>query len=513
MYLSIILIPLLGSIFSGLFGRKLGAQGSQFITTFGLILTCIFSFIAFYEVGLSNSAVSLDLFSWIDSEYFLVKWGFTFDSLTVLFAGFFSIKGTEAVLVLIQLYKKIFIQKFLICWLKYSSFQFISLKRFPFNYPFRVNKIFGLNKGMNYSTIKDIDLNNEKSSLDSNFLEWFVGFSDAESCLIINRLLKKDNFTISKFSFMFKIALHNFLKGVRFVCSTPNMFPPSTLNPNWVTGFVDAEGSFIITVRGQKGPLGWRVSPIFTIHLHNKDLHLLYKFQSFFKVGNVHTSKKSASFTVERIEDIVNVIIPHFKEYPLQSAKSIDFNLWSKCVEIINNKEHLTFSGLKKIVRFKSALNKGLPEYLINSFPDVMERPTFKVSTEPLNPYWISGFTEGDGSFFISISEKTNQVRMFYSIKLNNREAPLILKIQEYFKGIGSIVHDNYNNLVQYNIASIKNINETIIPQFDTYRFYGNKLTNYIIWKEILMLVNSKAHLTVEGLDKIRDLKSTLNQW
>lgn len=208
MYLSIILIPLLGSIFSGLFGRKLGAQGSQFITTFGLILTCIFSFIAFYEVGLSNSAVSLDLFSWIDSEYFLVKWGFTFDSLTVLFAGFFSIKGTEAVLVLIQLYKKIFIQKFLICWLKYSSFQFISLKRFPFNYPFRVNKIFGLNKGMNYSTIKDIDLNNEKSSLDSNFLEWFVGFSDAESCLIINRLLKKDNFTISKFSFMFKIALH-----------------------------------------------------------------------------------------------------------------------------------------------------------------------------------------------------------------------------------------------------------------------------------------------------------------
>ena len=38
MYLSIILIPLIGSIFAGMFGRKLGAQGSQFITTFGLIL-------------------------------------------------------------------------------------------------------------------------------------------------------------------------------------------------------------------------------------------------------------------------------------------------------------------------------------------------------------------------------------------------------------------------------------------------------------------------------------------
>jgi NADH-ubiquinone oxidoreductase chain 5 len=83
MYLSIILIPLVGSIFAGLFGRKLGAQGSQFITTFGLIVTCLLSFTAFYEVGLNQSSVSVDLFSWIDSEYFLVKWGFTFDSLTV----------------------------------------------------------------------------------------------------------------------------------------------------------------------------------------------------------------------------------------------------------------------------------------------------------------------------------------------------------------------------------------------------------------------------------------------
>src|SRR5690349_23757909 len=83
MYLSIVLIPLLGSIFAGLFGRKLGAQGSQFITTFGLIVTCLLSFTAFYEVGLNQSPVSIDLFSWIDSEYFSVNWGFTFDSLTV----------------------------------------------------------------------------------------------------------------------------------------------------------------------------------------------------------------------------------------------------------------------------------------------------------------------------------------------------------------------------------------------------------------------------------------------
>ncbi|GAA5121458.1 hypothetical protein GCM10023339_38360 [Alloalcanivorax gelatiniphagus] len=70
---------------------------------------------------------------------------------------------------------------------------------------------------------------------------------------------------------------------------------------------------------------------------------------------------------------------------------------------------------------------------------------------------------------------------MFFSIKLNNRETPLILRIQEFFKFIGSITQDTTNNLVQYNVASIKNINELVIPQFDTYGFCGNKLTNYLI--------------------------------
>lgn len=90
----------------------------------------------------------------------------------------------------------------------------------------------------------------------------------------------------------------------------------------------------------------------------------MYKIQSFFKVGRVHESKKSVCFMVEKFEDLVNVIVPHFKKYPLQSEKSIDFYLWSKCIEIMASKEHLTLQGLKEIVRFKSALNKGLPEYL-----------------------------------------------------------------------------------------------------------------------------------------------------
>lgn len=85
MYLSIIVLPFLGSILSGFLGRKVGVQGSQFISCLCLFLSAIFSTFAFYEVGLGASPVSINLGSWIDSEIMQVSWEFLFDQLSVVF--------------------------------------------------------------------------------------------------------------------------------------------------------------------------------------------------------------------------------------------------------------------------------------------------------------------------------------------------------------------------------------------------------------------------------------------
>jgi NADH-ubiquinone oxidoreductase chain 5 len=62
MYLSIITLPLLGSIVSGFFGRKVGVSGAQFITCLGVISTTILSIIIFFEAGFNNILVSLQFF-------------------------------------------------------------------------------------------------------------------------------------------------------------------------------------------------------------------------------------------------------------------------------------------------------------------------------------------------------------------------------------------------------------------------------------------------------------------
>ncbi len=83
MYLTILLLPFLGSFISGFMGRKLGVSGAHLITSTSIILSSILATVAFYEVGLCGSPVSINLNNWIDSGFMSISWEFLFDSLTV----------------------------------------------------------------------------------------------------------------------------------------------------------------------------------------------------------------------------------------------------------------------------------------------------------------------------------------------------------------------------------------------------------------------------------------------
>ena len=83
MYLSILILPLLGSFVSGFLGRKIGVTGAHIITCTCLILSSILATLAFYEVGICGSSVIINLGTWIDSEIMSISWEFLIDSLTV----------------------------------------------------------------------------------------------------------------------------------------------------------------------------------------------------------------------------------------------------------------------------------------------------------------------------------------------------------------------------------------------------------------------------------------------
>lgn len=86
--------------------------------------------------------------------------------------------------------------------------------------------------------------------------------------------------------------------------------PINSLNPWFITGFTDAEGSFMIHLEKDK----WRIRPTFQIKLNIRDLSLLKTIKIFFKnVGSINISSKECIYKVRSLKEVA-IIISHFNK-------------------------------------------------------------------------------------------------------------------------------------------------------------------------------------------------------
>jgi NADH-ubiquinone oxidoreductase chain 5 len=106
MYVLLVCLPLMGFVFSSLFGRYIGARGAGLLTTTLLALSTLLSSIVFYEVGLCGSSCAIHLSPWFYCEILDISWGFLFDSLTAV-----MLVVVNSVSVLVHLYSIAYISE------------------------------------------------------------------------------------------------------------------------------------------------------------------------------------------------------------------------------------------------------------------------------------------------------------------------------------------------------------------------------------------------------------------
>ena len=80
----IVLLPLLGAIIAGFFGRLIGDRVSMYLTSGLLLVSAVLSCIVFYDVAFAHNARVTELFTWIDSGSFEVSWALKVDTLTAV---------------------------------------------------------------------------------------------------------------------------------------------------------------------------------------------------------------------------------------------------------------------------------------------------------------------------------------------------------------------------------------------------------------------------------------------
>jgi hypothetical protein len=99
-----------------------------------------------------------------------------------------------------------------------------------------------------------------------------------------------------------------------------------------------------------------------------------------------------------------------------------------------------------------------------------------------------------------------------FSIQLHIKDLSLLELFKSYFKvGTLKIKKNKDNTTVIYSIQSVKDILAVIIPHFDKYPLLTKKRADYILFKQIIYLMNDSKHLTKEGLKEIVSIKASMN--
>jgi hypothetical protein len=144
-------------------------------------------------------------------------------------------------------------------------------------------------------------------------------------------------------------------------------------------------------------------------------------------------------------------------------------------------------------------------------------------SSNILESWWLAGFTEADGCFYVQIlaprkHRRTHEIRVQYKFSL--RENQILFQLKEIF---GSSV---YKRTHSYHSTGGENIEKKITYYWSSTTFeaaykvcsyfqknslQGSKWISFQKWCHILLLVKNKVHFTPEGLQTIKQLKKSMN--
>lgn len=130
-------------------------------------------------------------------------------------------------------------------------------------------------------------------------------------------------------------------------------------NPNWLAGFASGEGCFHVSIYQASSGLRFKITARFQLTQHTRDEQLIKSLIEYLDCGKIYIKRETVDFVVTKRSDLIGKIFPFFSKYPIQGVKYQDFEDFVKVVSLLEQKSHLTQTGLDQIREIKSGMNRG----------------------------------------------------------------------------------------------------------------------------------------------------------
>ena len=298
--------------------------------------------------------------------------------------------------------------------------------------------------------------------------------------------------------------------------------PESSINSNfleWFIGLCEAESNFLIRTRKNENKEVSGFEFVFRITLHRDDKKVLEYIKNTLGCGRLNTERDVIIFSISQLKDIETVLIPLFDKFTLNTTKYLDYLYFKKAFFMFRDRKSsgLTSQELNlNILNLKEGMNSKrtnfvLPEdhnivitgnYLVGllegdgSFYLNKQDMTARVSlvTTTVNKLVLEKIREfilgllDEHSYMLGSTTKLVNISV-HAKKVQNDKRPIsILEI--------------------YQIDFICNV---LIPYLDSIKFITKKYHDYLDFKVIALLILEGKYLTNKGKELIIKLGDSMN--
>ncbi|MBF8280799.1 MAG: Homing endonuclease LAGLIDADG/HNH [Candidatus Magasanikbacteria bacterium] len=145
-----------------------------------------------------------------------------------------------------------------------------------------------------------------------------------------------------------------------------------------------------------------------------------------------------------------------------------------------------------------------------------------QIQRDSLNPHYVAGFIDGEGSFSVSINQHRTlrsgiEVKAEFEIELRADDREILERIVVTM-GCGKIYDCSYERYGWYphaklKITSAREMEEIFFPFIDQYPLQAKKAKSYKIFREIVLMIRRKEHLTEDGFARIQQMRNDLRQF
>lgn len=128
---------------------------------------------------------------------------------------------------------------------------------------------------------------------------------------------------------------------------------------------------------------------------------------------------------------------------------------------------------------------------------------------------YLSGYADGEGCFCVSINKSPRhrfgwEIRPSFSVSQNSDRAQVLEMLKQYF-GCGSIRPDRSDRTLKYEVRSVAELVERVIPHFEESPLLSSKQHEFELFAQVCRLMYQGEHQNREGFQRIIELAFKMN--